>query len=57
MFVRKELDGSAGYAEQSAAEDPMDAKLDQLGQLGDPKAQGVLSEAEFATQKARILGA
>jgi hypothetical protein len=39
-----------------AAADPMDAKLAQLQQLGELKAQGVLSESEFAAQKARILG-
>jgi hypothetical protein len=39
-----------------AAADPMDSKLDQLRQLGELKAQGVLSESEFATQKAKILG-
>lgn len=39
-----------------AASDPMDAKLAQLRQLGELKAQGVLSEDEFAAQKARILG-
>lgn len=39
-----------------AAADPMDNKLDQLRQLGELKAQGVLSESEFATQKAKILG-
>jgi hypothetical protein len=30
--------------------------LDQLKTLGDLKAQGVLTEEEFAAQKARILG-
>ena len=45
----------AGDAEASAA-DPMEARLAQLQQLGELKAQGVLSEDEFATQKARILG-
>ena len=34
----------------------MDAKLAQLKQLGELKAQGVLSEQEFEAQKARILG-
>jgi hypothetical protein len=38
------------------AADPMDAKLAQLQQLGELKTQGVLSESEFAAQKARILG-
>jgi hypothetical protein len=34
----------------------MQAKLDALKQLGDLKAQGVLTEQEFQQQKARILG-
>jgi hypothetical protein len=38
------------------AADDMDAKLAQLRQLGELKSQGVLSEAEFAAQKQRILG-
>jgi hypothetical protein len=33
-----------------------DDTLDQLKKLGDLKAQGVLTEEEFAAQKARILG-
>jgi membrane protease subunit (stomatin/prohibitin family) len=33
-----------------------DAKLSQLKTLGDLKDQGVLTEAEFAQQKAAILG-
>ena len=36
--------------------DDMDTKLDQLRQLAELKTQGVLSEAEFEAQKARILG-
>ncbi|MFG2310002.1 SHOCT domain-containing protein [Streptomyces sp. NPDC048566] len=36
--------------------DDMTSKIDQLKQLGDLKAQGVLSEAEFEEQKRRILG-
>jgi hypothetical protein len=35
----------------------MDDTLAQLKQLGELKSQGVLSEAEFAEQKSRILGA
>ncbi|WP_042367278.1 SHOCT domain-containing protein [Streptacidiphilus neutrinimicus] len=34
----------------------MDSKLAQLQQLGALKDQGVLTDAEFAAQKARILG-
>jgi hypothetical protein len=35
---------------------PAPDPLDQLRQLGELKAQGVLTEAEFEEQKARILG-
>jgi hypothetical protein len=38
------------------AADPMADKLAQLKQLGELKEQGVLTEAEFAAQKQRILG-
>jgi hypothetical protein len=34
----------------------MDDVLAQLTQLGELKRQGVLTEAEFAQQKSRILG-
>ena len=44
------------YAAPPPAEDDMDAKLAQLTKLGELKSQGVLSEAEFAAQKQRILG-
>jgi hypothetical protein len=37
------------------ASDDMDAKLAQLRDLGELKSQGVLTEEEFAAQKARIL--
>ncbi|WP_328552601.1 MULTISPECIES: SHOCT domain-containing protein [unclassified Streptomyces] len=40
----------------AAPADDMTSKIDQLKQLGDLKAQGVLTEAEFAEQKRRILG-
>lgn len=46
------------YAQQPPpppAGDDMDAKLEQLRQLGDLKAQGVLSQEEFDAQKSRIL--
>ena len=41
--------------EAAPAEPDMDAKLGQLQQLGELKAQGVLSEAEFEAQKRKIL--
>ena len=34
----------------------MDAKIAQLKDLADLKQQGVISDAEFEAQKARILG-
>ena len=48
------------YAQQQApaappAEDAMDNKLGQLKELADLKAQGVLTDAEFEAQKAKIL--
>ena len=42
------------YAAPPAA-DPMEDKLAQLKQLGDLKDQGVLTQAEFDAQKAKIL--
>ena len=42
------------YAPPPAAPEP-DA-LSQLQKLGDLKAQGILTEAEFQAQKAKILG-
>jgi Short C-terminal domain len=42
-------------APQQRSAPPADDRLQQLKQLGDLKAQGVLTEEEFATEKARIL--
>ncbi len=39
----------------AAPGDEMSAKIEQLKQLGDLKAQGLLTEEEFAAQKARLL--
>lgn len=41
--------------EPAAAAPSMDDKLEQLKQLGELKAQGVLTEQEFEAQKTRIL--
>jgi hypothetical protein len=38
-------------------DDSTDARLRQLRQLGELKAQGVLTDAEFETQKRKLLGA
>jgi hypothetical protein len=53
---QQEQEPAQAEAPPAPEEDPMDAKLAQLQQLGELKAQGVLSESEFAAQKARILG-
>ncbi|MGW0753340.1 SHOCT domain-containing protein [Streptomyces sp. NPDC002587] len=37
--------------------DDMTSKIDQLKELGALKEQGILTEAEFAAQKSKILGA
>jgi hypothetical protein len=47
---------AAAPAAQPAAPTGMDPKLAQLQQLADLKQQGMLSDAEFEAQKARILG-
>ncbi|HEY8082676.1 MAG TPA: SHOCT domain-containing protein [Solirubrobacterales bacterium] len=57
------------WAEQEATEAPPQAAapaaapaagsstIDQLKELGELKAQGVITEEEFAAQKAKLLGA
>jgi|SRR3954468_14056515 hypothetical protein len=42
-------------APPAAAAAPMDDKLGQLKQLGELKEQGILTQAEFDAQKAKIL--
>ncbi|HWN73881.1 MAG TPA: SHOCT domain-containing protein [Solirubrobacterales bacterium] len=49
------------YEQQQAPAPPAQASggssvIDQLKELGDLKAQGILTEEEFATQKAKLLG-
>ena len=44
------------YAEPPPAEDNRDKQIAQLKELADLKAQGILTEEEFAAQKAQILG-
>lgn len=46
---------AAPPAAAAAPADEMSAKIEQLKQLGDLKAQGLLTEEEFAAQKARLL--
>ena len=52
------------YAQQAAPPPPPQAPaagensvIDQLKELGELKAQGILTEEEFAAQKAKLLGA
>ncbi|MER6262407.1 SHOCT domain-containing protein [Streptomyces sp900105245] len=42
-------------ASQTAPADEMTGKIEQLKQLADLKAQGVLTDAEFEEQKRRLL--
>ncbi len=54
------------WAEQEAAQQPQAAQappppaaaspIDQLRELGELKSQGILTEEEFAAQKAKLLG-
>ncbi|MFF3501700.1 SHOCT domain-containing protein [Streptomyces sp. NPDC003247] len=46
---------TAPAASRTAADD-MTGKIDQLKQLADLKAQGVLTDEEFEAQKRRVLG-
>ncbi|MFK4225076.1 SHOCT domain-containing protein [Streptomyces sp. NPDC019890] len=55
-----EQDSQQAAAQQPAAPPPppapsMESKIAQLKELGDLKAQGVLTEAEFEAQKSEIL--
>jgi membrane protease subunit (stomatin/prohibitin family) len=45
----------AQYQEPAAAAPPAADPLEQLKQLGELKASGVLTDAEFEAQKAKIL--
>jgi Short C-terminal domain len=47
---------AAPEAEPAAAAPAGESRIDQLKALGELKAQGVLSDAEFEAEKARILG-
>jgi hypothetical protein len=47
--------GQQQYQEPAPAAAPAPDPLDQLKQLGELKASGVLTDAEFEAQKAKIL--
>jgi len=56
-YDKAEQQVSAQQAPAAAAPpESMDDKLAQLERLGQLKAQGILTEEEFAQQKAAILG-
>ncbi|MFC9584387.1 SHOCT domain-containing protein [Streptomyces yangpuensis] len=69
-WSQQEYDQQQAYEQQQAAAAPppppapaappagddMTSKLDQLQKLGELKAQGLLTEEEFAQQKSRLLG-
>lgn len=44
------------YAEPAPAAAPQASMVDQLKELAELKDQGILTEEEFAAQKAKILG-
>jgi membrane protease subunit (stomatin/prohibitin family) len=48
-------DAAAAPQQQAAPPPPDDARITQLQQLAELKGQGVLTDEEFAAQKARIL--
>lgn len=49
-------DAAAPVATSQPAAEEMTDKIDQLKQLADLKAQGVLTDEEFESQKRRVLG-
>ena len=51
----QEDQGQGQYQEPAPAAAPAADPLDQLKQLGELKASGVLTDAEFEAQKAKIL--
>ena len=51
----QEDQGQQQYQEPAPAAAPAADPLDQLKQLGELKASGVLTDAEFEAQKAKIL--
>jgi hypothetical protein len=56
-WAQQEEEQYAAQAPPAAAPAAGDSTIDQLKELGELKAQGVLTEEEFAAQKAKLLGA
>lgn len=49
-------DRDQAYADTSAAAPPASDRIEQLRQLGELRTSGVLTDEEFASEKARIMG-
>ncbi|MET8809549.1 SHOCT domain-containing protein [Streptomyces sp. NPDC004546] len=56
QYAQPQQAAPAPAAQPAAAAGDMTAKIDQLKQLADLKAQGVLTEEEFESQKRLLLG-
>jgi hypothetical protein len=54
-WSQEEPQPQGGYEQQPVAAAPAPDPLEQLKQLGELKASGVLTDAEFEAQKAKIL--
>jgi Short C-terminal domain len=54
-WAQEEQPQQGGYEPQPVAAAPAPDPLEQLKQLGELKASGVLTDAEFEAQKAKIL--
>ena len=52
--AQQEQQAFAGYVQSVA---PQESKADQLSKLADLKTRGVISDAEFETEKAKVLAA
>lgn len=57
LHARRAADVGAASAAQPPAPQSVDEMLDRLTRLGELRAAGILTEEEFAAQKARIVGA
>lgn len=49
-------DREQAYADTTAAAPPASDRIEQLRQLGELRTSGVLTDEEFASEKARIMG-
>jgi len=56
QYVQQQPQYVVAQPAAAAPTDPTSQRIEQLKQLGELKAQGVLTEAEFEEQKRRILG-